>query len=67
MGYIGKPTQEKVKTFGRILEIVKRPRKWFWVPGEITDINAYLDKQGIDNSKGFKVLPRRWIVERTFA
>lgn len=67
MGYQGKNTQAMVSHFNRELEIVKRPRKYFWVPEEIKDINSYLENQGIDTSKGFKVLPNRWIVERTFA
>ena len=45
------------------LDIVKRPRKRTWV--------RVIEGQEIDFSKitdnGFKVLPKRWIVERTFA
>lgn len=67
MGYIGKSIKEKVKNLGYELEIIKRPRKWFWVPADIVDVNAYLENKGIDISDGFKVLPRRWVVERTFA
>lgn len=67
MGYIGRLLQDKVKQFGYDLEIIKRPRKWFRVPTDIVDINAYLENRGIDVTDGFKVLPRRWVVERTFA
>lgn len=67
MGYIGKSIKEKVENSGYELEIVKRPRKWCWIPTEIIDVNAYLENKGIDVSDGFKVLPRRWVVERTFA
>lgn len=45
------------------LDIVKRPRKRIWV--------RVMEGQEVDFSKitdsGFKVLPKRWIVERTFA
>jgi hypothetical protein len=45
------------------LDIVKRPRTRKWV--------RVIEGQGVDLSKivdtGFKVLPKRWIVERTFA
>lgn len=67
MGYLGKSMQDITQSFGRTLEIVKRPRKWFRVPDEIKDINSYLRERGIDTSDGFKILPRRWVVERTFA
>ena len=30
-------------------------------------MNSYLREHGIDTSDGFKILPRRWVVERTFA
>ena len=40
------------------LMIVKRPRRWFWVaPGQ----------EPPEVPTGFNVLPKRWIVERTFA
>ena len=67
MGYQGSPTAELVKSYGREIEIVKRPRKWFWVPEEVKDVAAYLKAKGIEVVEGFKVLPKRWIVERTFA
>lgn len=45
------------------LDIVKRPRARRWI--------RVIEGQAIDVSKivdyGFKVLPKRWIVERTFA
>jgi len=67
MGYIGKSMQNEVNKFGCELEIVKRPRKWFRIPSEITDVKTYLQEHEIDTSDGFKVSPRRWVVERTFA
>lgn len=63
MGYLGKSMQDIAQSFGRTLEIVKRARKWFRIPSEIKDINNYLQESGIDTSDGFKVLPRRWVVE----
>lgn len=67
MGYLGKKTQALVEGYDRVLEIIKRPSKYFRIPAEVTDINTYLKSCGIDVSEGFKVLPRRWVVERTFA
>ena len=66
MGYLGKDTQVMVEGYGRYLEIVKRPPKWFWVPATV-DINEYLASKGIDPAGDCKVLPKRWIVERTLA
>lgn len=67
MGYTGQKTKTMVHEFGRCLEIVKRPRKWFRVPASVTDLRAYLIAQGEDITPGFKILPKRWIVERSFA
>ena len=66
MGYQGKEYAKKIQDYGRNLEIVKRPSKRFWVPYNIEDVESYLAGRGIDISTGFKVLPKRWIVERTF-
>ncbi len=46
------------KVLGWSAEIVKRPSRWVWVP------------EGVEPPpypKGFIVLPRRWVVERSFA
>lgn len=67
MGYQGKDFGKKMSQFARRLEIVKRARKYFRVPAEVEDITSYLSEKGIDVSDGFKILPKRWIVERTFA
>jgi putative transposase len=67
MGYNGRPTQQVLKQAGYELEIVRRPRQWFRIPAHVNDVNSYLQAQGIDTSPGFKLLPRRWVVERTFA
>jgi transposase len=44
------------QTLGWTVEVVRRPRRWFWVPpgGEPPAVPT-----------GFQVLPRRWVVERT--
>ncbi len=39
------------------LEIVKRPRRWGWYPEDVEP----------PPMPSFTVLPRRWVVERTFA
>lgn len=67
MGYQSKDLKEKASKYGVDLEVVKRPASRFWVPGHIEDVEGYLKSCGIDISRGFKVLPRRWVVERTFA
>ena len=66
MGYTGQRIRDIVKTFGYTLEVIKRPSKWFRVPNNV-DVETYLKARGIDMVNGFKVLPRRWVVERTFA
>jgi len=67
MGYQGKALKERISKQGIDLEIVKRPRKYVWVPEEVKDITAYLHSIGYEMVEGFKVLARRWVVERTFA
>lgn len=67
MAYQRNLLKQEVKDMGKELEIVKRPSKYFWVPNEVTDVNAWLKEKGIDVPEGFKVLPKRWIVERTIA
>ena len=46
------------KELGWTLLIVKRPRRWAWVP---------VDQPAPEVPAGFTVLPQRWIVERSFA
>jgi putative transposase len=67
MGYLGQTLKEKVSDYGIDLEIVKRPRRYFYVPAEVTDVNAYLEEHGHPIPQNFTLLPKRWIVERTFA
>ena len=67
MGYQGKRIKQLSKEFHKELEIIKRPRKWFRVPDDIPDVIKYLEDNGDKIVLGFQVLPRRWVVERTFA
>lgn len=62
MGYQGKDCKDEVKEkYGIDLEVVKRPARRFWVhqdtPPELLPTIEH----------GFKIQPRRWVVERTFA
>ena len=63
-GYTGKLQDWMMQQFGWTLQIIKRtPRpRGVWVfPGETVDWAAIMPP------KGFEHLPRRWVVERTFA
>lgn len=45
------------QTLGWTVAVVRRPRRWYWVaPGQ----------EPPEEPRGFQVLPRRWVVERTF-
>lgn len=62
MGYQGKDLKDYISNeYGIDLEVVRRPRCRFWVhqdtPPELLPILP----------SGFKVQPKRWVVERTFA
>lgn len=57
-GYRGAVREWAQEQLGLIIEIVNRPRRWFWVP-------PGAEPPAIP--RGFQVLPRRWVVERTFA
>jgi putative transposase len=67
MGYQGKNLKNRISEQGIDLAIVKRPRKYFYVPAEVKDVTAYLQSIGYEVVEGFKILARRWVVERTFA
>ena len=67
MGYNGLPTRNIVAQYGAELNIIQRPRKGFYGPNDVTDVVAYLHKLGYAFPQGFKVLHKRWIVERTLA
>jgi putative transposase len=51
----GKDWAEKVLGFS--VEVVRPPRRWVWVPA---------DQEPLPRP-AFTVLPRRWVVERTFS
>lgn len=46
------------ETVGLTVSVVTRPRRWPWVAE---------DQEPLPLPTGFSVLPRRWVVERTFA
>jgi putative transposase len=65
----GKGADWVEKTLGLAAEIVRRPPKprYVWAPeGEEPDWDD-LRARGLLPEPGFKVLPRRWVVERSFA
>ena len=57
MGYRGQVRQWIEATLGWQVEIVQRPRRWGWYPADVEP----------PPMPAFTVLPRRWVVERTFA
>lgn len=62
MGYQSQSLKHTLKArYGIELEIVKRPRRWVWVPEDTPE------EQIPRLPRGFQVQPKRWIVERTFA
>lgn len=62
MGYQGKDLKNNMKEqYGIDLEIIKRPQKRFWIHRD-TAIELLPKPE-----EGFKIQPRRWVVERTFA
>jgi putative transposase len=57
-GYQGRLVTWVTQTLGWTVEIVRKPRRWVWWPA---------DSEPPPLPTGFQVLPRRWVVERTFA
>ncbi len=57
-GYRGQLIPWAAETLGLTLTVVPRPRQWVRVPD---------DQEPPPAPTGFPVLPRRWVVERTFA
>ncbi len=45
-------------TLGWVVEVVRKPRTW---------LRAAADQDPPERPAGFQFLPRRWVVERTFA
>jgi putative transposase len=57
-GYSGTVVTWIEQTLGRSVTVVRKPRRW---------IRAPADQEPPPMPTGFQVLPRRWVVERTFA
>ncbi len=57
-GYAGKTVEWVEQTLGLSVTVVRKPRRWVWCPA---------DQEPPPMPAGFQVLPRRWVVERTFA
>lgn len=57
-GYTGKGVAWVEETLGWSVEVVKQPPRRVWWPA---------DSEPPPRPAGFQVLPRRWVVERTFA
>lgn len=60
-GYQGKEFCESAEKRGKEIEVVKRP------PGRVRIYNAEWRAEWIPIERTFTILPRRWVVERTFA
>ena len=60
-GYQGKELKELALIKGKELEVVKRG------PGRIRIYNDEWRAEWIPIKRPFRILPRRWVVERTFA
>jgi putative transposase len=73
VGYQGRGRRWAEETMGVSVEVVRKPPKP--VPEKVAEIWAEewakegkkVDWQRLMPPKGFRVLPRRWVVERTFA
>jgi putative transposase len=57
-GYQGSAVAWIEQTLGLSVTVVRKPRRWVWWPA---------DQEPPPMPTGFQVLPRRWVVERTFA
>jgi putative transposase len=57
-GYAGQLVIWAQQTLGLTVTVVRRPRRWVWWPA---------DQEPPPLPSGFQLLPRRWVVERTFA
>jgi putative transposase len=62
------------KTFGCSVDLVERPKKpapkevlMAWAEQWLHDEGVVVDWEKLLPPKGFVVLPRRWVVERSFA
>jgi transposase len=68
-GYIGTALKDELSKEGYDLEVVKRAAKWQRDPKNSKDLRArFLELVAPSFIKsGFEMLPRRWVVERTFS
>jgi putative transposase len=57
-GYQGETVSWIEQDLGLSVTVVRKPRRWIWWPA---------DQEPPPLPAGFQVLPRRWVVERTFA
>lgn len=57
-GYTGQAVGQLAQAQGLALQVVRKPRRWVRCPA---------DADPPPMPTGFQVLPRRWVVERTFA
>jgi len=57
-GYQGPTVTWIEQELGLSVSVVRKPRRWGWWPA---------DQEPPPIPAGFPVLPRRWVVERTFA
>jgi putative transposase len=57
-GYQGATVTWIEQEVGLSTTVVRKPRRWMWWPA---------DQEPPPMPTGFQVLPRRWVVERTFA
>jgi putative transposase len=57
-GYAGQAVAWMEQSLGLSVSVVRKPRRWVWWPA---------DQEPPPLPTGFQVLPRRWVVERTFA
>lgn len=57
-GYQGETVTWIEQELGLSVSVVRKPRRWIWWPA---------DQEPPAMPTGVQVLPRRWVVERTFA
>ena len=57
-GYLGQVVTWIEQELGLSVTVVRKPRRWMRCP---------VDEEPPPYPAGFQVLPRRWVVERTFA
>jgi putative transposase len=57
-GYAGRAVRWIEQTLGLTVTVVRRRRRWVWWPA---------DQEPPPMPSGFQLLPRRWVIERTFA